>query len=390
MKKWFSNPNYLFVIVFSIAFGVYALQWSTLYPPLSNSLLIFFAAVFAFCLVLGIITQKVAPLEYNSISISNYNLIIVILIYFFYGIEVLYSRQLPFIQMMQGTFDYGEYLFGIPVLHTLVVSFNIFYCVYLFHQYLSTKKKILLLYYIVLLVAFILLAARSYIILIFGSSVFIYFLSRKNISKATILKITCAILIVLWAFGYFGNLRSSASDSLSLPEGTEATDKFIESSIPKEYYWTYLYAASPMANLQNNINHVKYSEASWSKLFRLECLPESLTKFFPTWANTVTRSDDVPFYQINDFLNVGTVFVYSFSYKRWAGMIFMALYFILYLNIIYFLFRKSQRFAVTGIALICNALILSIFHNPISFSPTSMQLIFPLLFSILRGQGIKV
>lgn len=387
--KWFANPNYLFVLLFSIPFIVYSFQWSTLYPPLSTSLLIFFASIFFICLLLGYITNKITPLNYRSISPGNYNTQITILLFFLYFVDLGYSRRLPLLELIRGTFDYSDdHTFGIPVFHTFIVAFNIFFIAYVFHQYISTKNKKYLYQYILLMVPFFLCIFRSFIILSLGSSFIIYLLSKKKISVKTVCILLCVVLFVLWGFGYFGNARSMEGDELALPNATEATASYIDGPIPKEYYWTYIYVASPMANLQNNIIYTKYPEADWKTLIRLECIPEALTKFFAP--ADFYSSDNKPFYQINEFLNVGTVFVYSFSYKRWPGMIFMACYYILLLNCYYLIMRKSERFAIAGISLLCNAIIYSLLHNPISFSVTSMQLIFPIIFSFLRGEGIKV
>jgi hypothetical protein len=387
--KWYSNPNYLFVALFSIPFIVYSFQWSTLYPPLSRSLLIFFAVVFFICLLLGFLTNKVRPLLYRNILPGDHNGKIIIFLFFFYAVDLGYSRRLPLLELVRGTFDYtDDHTFGIPVFHTIIVAFNIFFIAYVFHQYISTGNKKFLRQYLLLLIPFFLCIFRSFIILSLGSSFIIYLLSKKSISPKIGVALFVAVLFVLWGFGYFGNERSMNGDNTALPNATEATESYMNGPVPKEYYWTYIYVASPMANLQNNIDYTKHPEADWKTLLRLECVPEALTKFFAP--NDYFSSDNKPFYQINEFLNVGTVFVYSFSYKRWPGIIFMAFYYILLLNCYYLVIRKSERFAVVGISLLCNAIIYSLLHNPISFSVTSMQLIFPVIFSFLRSEGVRV
>ncbi len=379
-----ANPNYIYVLGFSIPFIIYSFQWSTIYPDLSAALLCFYAATFVICLALGYITNKIIPFQYNKIPVGKYNLIIVIVIYFLYTIEVLYSRQIPFLGILSGSFDYSEYDFGIPVLHTFLVSFNMFYCVYVYHQFLSSKNKTLLWQYFLLLLPFVLLFSRSGILGVLLSTFFVFLFHKQTISKATIFKSICIVLVVLWGFGYLGNLRSAGGDPLSIPLSSGGTDEFIQSDIPKEYYWTYLYVASPVANLQNNINYTHYPEADWKTLFLSECLPEFFTKFVSS------IQENKSFYQINEYLNVGTIFVYSFSYERWAGIIFMFLYFILIINIYYLIVHKSKRFSTTGLALLCNVIIFATFHNTIAYSTASMQLFFPVLFSIFKRQGLSV
>ena len=63
--------------------------------------------------------------------------------------------------------------------------------------------------------------------------------------------------------------------------------------------------ASPVANLQNNINVVKSPEGSFKDLVMSEFSPASVTKF-------IVDQEPMKFHQINPFLNIGTIYVYSF------------------------------------------------------------------------------
>ena len=103
--------------------------------------------------------------------------------------------------------------------------------------------------------------------IIIGSA-FLYFISqKKNIIRKLFVLVAFGITAI-YMFGYLGNLRSSNGDPTYIPRASGATDKFLDSKIPKEFYWGYLYIASPVANLQNNINIEKEMSLNVIKQFQ--------------------------------------------------------------------------------------------------------------------------
>lgn len=377
IKKILFNPNFIYIFSFIVPFVFYSFEWSTLYPTLRLNLFLFYIFTFLVCLVLGLIINFTKPFKYKAINESKANVTILVGMYILYGVEVIYSRKLPLLGLLTGTFDYSEDLFGIPVIHTFLVSFNTFYGVYLFHQYISTGKKKLLWLFIISNVPFILLVYRSSILSILVGALIVYLLEKKNISIKMISKTIIGVLFIFFMFGFLGNLRSGQGDPTYIPRSSGATEKFLNSSIPKEFYWSYLYIASPVANLQNNINYIKKPQGSYKDLLLNEFLPGFFTKFF-------IKEDQKEFNQINPFLNVGTIYVYSFSYLRWQGMILLFFYFIMIANLYYLLIQKSDTFKVTGMAILFNIIIFANFHNTISYSASSIQLLYPVVFSMIK------
>jgi hypothetical protein len=112
-------------------------------------------------------------------------------------------------------------------------------------------------------------------------------------------------------------------------------------------------------------------------------LPNFFVKLLP-----FLRVPIIDFYQINPFLNVGTTYVYSYSYLGWKGMILFFLYFIILINLYYLLIARSVTYKVTGLAILFNIIIFATFHNTISYSASSVQLIYPVIFSILKGLNV--
>lgn len=378
IKKIIVNPNFVYILSFIVPFVVYTLGWSTIYPTLSIQLFLFYLFTFIVCGICGVFIHKIKPFKYYAIPQANGNVASIVVIYFLYTLEVIYSRSLPIVVVLFNSFDYSdEFAFGIPVLHTFLVSFNTFYGTYLFHQYISTKNKKLFWLFIISILPFVLFVSRSSILNIVLGAFIVFLLSKVHFSAKIILKSILGILLVFYLFGYLGNLRSGNGDATYIPRASGATDKFLNSSIPKELYWGYLYIASPVANLQNNIDYTLVPEGSYSDLFLNEFLPAFFTKFI--LPPTIKQ-----FHQINPFLNVGTIYVFSFSYQRWKGMILMFIYFITIINLYYLFVIKSNTYKVTGLAILYNVIIFANFHNTIAYSAASIQLIYPILFSMAK------
>lgn len=376
IKKILYNPNFIYIFAFLIPFVFYSFEWSTLYPRLSFSLFLFYLFTFITCAALGVAINLTKPFNYKPIAESNWNIGVIVIIYLFYAAELLYTGTLPIYALLRGQFNYAEEAFGLPVIHTFLVSFNTFYAIFLFHQYISTRKRRLLWLFFLVLLPFILLVYRSSTLNVLLGALIVFLFNKRVIPLSLILRTAAGVILVFFLFGFMGNMRSANGDATYIPRASGATEKFLNSYIPKEFYWSYLYVASPVANLQNNINLVKVPEGTYKDLVLNEFLPAFVTKF-------VITQQEKKFHQINPFLNVGTIYVYSFSYLRWQGIIIMFFYFLALINCYYLLIRKSDTFKVTGMAILINMIIFANFHNTISYSAASLQLIYPVIFSMV-------
>jgi hypothetical protein len=365
-----------------VPFLVYTLQWSTIYPPLKLELVQFYLFSFGICILLGLITLlKKRTFNYHKINQSNNNNRVIAILYSFYVIDILYSGFIPLIAFSKGHAEYGGSIdYGIPVLHVLVVTFNLFYTLYVFHQLLSNPSKKLIFKYLMLILPFVILLQRSNIMYIIIGSFFIYLLSIANFSFPKMVYVVVAGFVSFYAFGYLGNLRSAGGDSTFIPLSSGVTDKFLKGPVPNEFYWGYLYVGSPLANLQNNINLAKDKTSDYEGLIVNEFMPDFLGKRLSSELSIKPRA----FEQINPFLNVGTIYARPFNYAGWGGLITMFLYFITLMNIYYIFIERSYTYGVTGIAMMCVAIALANFENTIQYSAYSFQLIYPLILSVIK------
>jgi oligosaccharide repeat unit polymerase len=385
--RFLSNPNFIYIGTFSVPFLVYNLGWSTLYPNISNELIIFYITTFSICLVCGYILQKVAPFKYQPIPEFRYNKFVIAFIFLFFIVDCAYMGFIPLIYFSSGG-DYtgSDFSFGIPTVHVIMVTFSLFFSLYVFHQYISNKRKQLLWLFLLTIVPFVILMQRSNIMYIIIGAVFIFTLSQKSIKLKRIIQLVVVALFSIFIFGYLGNLRSAKGDSTYIPKVSGVTDEFLNGPVPNEFYWGYLYVGSPLGNLQNNINHEQNVKPDLKSLVVYEFIPDFLSKKIIELLSPQRRD----FHQLNSFLNVGTIYANSFSYLSWEGLMLMFVYLMFIINIYYILIAKSSMFRITGLALLFNLIAFANFSNTIQYSAFSIQLLYPLLCPILFSGKYKI
>ncbi len=385
MKK-LANPNFIYILVFIVPFLVYSLGWSTIYPELSAELFGFYLLTFVIALFGGVLVDMLPGFTYKPIPEYRYNLPVMLALFFLFALDCLYMGYIPLFTFAAGEARYGGSInFGIPTLHVIFVTFNLFFSIYLFHQYLSNRKWTLLLLYISSFIPFIFLIQRSNIMYIIIGSSFLFFISQKSISIKKIILLAAFGLGAIYLFGYLGNIRSANGDATYIPRSSGATESFLNSSIPKEFYWGYLYIGSPVANLQNNINIEQNVYPDYEGFVVFEMTPDfaskQLAKLF-----ALNRRE---FHQINSFLNVGTIYARPFSFLSWTGMFLIFVYLMTLMNAYYLVMRKSYLYGATGVSLMFTIIAIATFENTIWFSAYSFPLFFPFIFSLARGARIK-
>jgi hypothetical protein len=229
------------------------------------------------------------------------------------------------------------------------------------------------------------LLQRSAIMYVIIASVFIFFISRINISIQRIAGLAVFILVAIYLFGFLGNIRSANGDSTFIPRSSGVKEEFLESWVPNEFYWGYLYIASPVANLQNNINIEEEVEPNYTEFFIFEMTPDFLQKILADKLSLTRRE----FHQINSFLNVGTIYARPFSYLSWWGMFIIFTYLMVLMNLYYIMIKRSYMYGVTGIGMMFTVIAIANFDNSIWYSAYSFPLIYPVLFSVLRDLKMK-
>ncbi|WP_205692170.1 oligosaccharide repeat unit polymerase, partial [Cellulophaga sp. Z1A5H] len=232
---------------------------------------------------------------------------------------------------------------------------------------MSTKNKKTLIYYILLFVPALLIINRSIIVFGLLSSLFIYIHYSKKIKPWTQLKIIALGLIALFLFGIVGNLRSGGD---YIYTQSNATKEYMNSSIPKEYYWTYLYVASPLANFQNTVNKKNIKEIDFTGFIFYENLPKIISKNLGEVFG-IERKD---LKRIVPWLTVGTTYARSYAYIGWYGPYLLFLFNLCLYIVVLILVPRKSSYHITTISILSVIILLNIFTNMLIVTGISFQL----------------
>jgi oligosaccharide repeat unit polymerase len=386
--KLISNPYIVYALGFLATIIVYSFQWSGLYPPLSSELFLFISGTIIFSFIIGLLLHKTNYLSYKKVFYkTNILWVVALTIIIGYIIECAYMGVIPVLAIVRGS-DYDYTTFGIPTFHVILVTFNSFWAVFVFHNYLSQKKKNLLFCFLLCLFPAILIFNRAMLLLNLGSSFFVLFMSTLYLKKL-VLKVSIILIGILFLFGIAGNIRVTQGESVNdiILNLGHATNDFRNSNIPKEFFWSYLYMTSPIANVQETINKHHLSPFSLQKFgtfFNRVFLPDFVSKRITILLQPIEHVD-----QISPTFTVGSVYGTSFAYFGWWGMFLMFSFILVFNFLIIISLSKSSNFFITGIAILDCIMLFSIFDNMFSFSGLSMQLFYPIVFGIFSRVNLR-
>lgn len=383
------TPYIVYILSFLGVMAIYLLNWSDIYPKLSLELVTFLVITFICAYIFHKKDLNKKP-KYKK-SYFNRNIEKILLIIFGgFAIDFIYAGIIP---VFGSASDYLAFE-GIPFVHVLLYTFTIFSSIYIFKVFIDNKnKKVLLLYWILTFIPGICLVSRGMIMNILIGCFFVVLIkvgvNIKNI-KRYFISMTTLILIGLYLFGVFGNIRnnninkySDKYSSLYIMEVGGASEEFRQSIIPKPFFWAYTYIASPLANLQLNINEyeVDYSFSNFNKFIVKEILPDFISKRLDNGENLSFEGERL---LVAPTLTVATYYIGAFNYIGWIGMISIFLFLMLVIYIYDKLISNENPFKVISVAMLCNITVLCTFDNMISYSGMSFQLIYPLIWEVLN------
>jgi oligosaccharide repeat unit polymerase len=374
------SPFMAYCLSFLLVIPIYLLDWSYLFPKLTFPLLFFFLITFCIAILGCLFFKNLLSLQYKKQVVGGMDLYATLLV-LFYLMDFAYSRVVPLVAVANNVSSYVDIAdkFGIPVFHVFIVGFTAFISVYFFHSYLSQKKIKYLLYYILTIVLPLLIVSRITITFIFIASIYVYLMSIQKNFLGKLFKIAIAAMLFFAAFGFIGNIRSADAGELILEIG-EAKPSFKGSLVPDPYFWAYLYIASPLANLQLNLDRreVPFTESKLIQLIIHEFFWDSFSKRIDTKYD-FKRTEIT---QLNGALNVGSVFAKPYVYLGVWGMYLMYGYIFILTALFLFTLNTESKYFVTYIACFNTLVVLCIFDNLFAYTPLGILVVFPLIEKI--------
>ncbi len=392
------NPYTFYIIGFGFSLIVYQLGWSEVYPSLGVSLIAFLLATMVAHFLLSRIWVRSQRINVNdkeaalTLKPKLNPWLVTGFIYLCWAADFIYERGIPLVKMIMNVpFNYK--MFGFPSLHVFTFTFTSFYCIYLFHYFLRTKKRVFLLLYFVNMASAILIYNRGMLCINLASSFFLYLLHLRKIPYRKLFLGIPLLVAILYLFGVMGTVRVSFEtkrkyDQNYFLETGKATTQFRKSSIPKEFFWPYIYISSPIANLQVNINTYVVKPITTARILEYinnEWLFESLSKRINKLAGIEREKENA----IKEPFNASTVYCRSFSYLGWAGVIATSL-FVLILPFLYSKLIYNNSYQTIAIAILCTTYLFLTYDNTIRIMAFGFQLAYPVIFPWVENNLSKI
>jgi hypothetical protein len=387
------SPYPYYIAGFLAGLLVYLLGWSSIYPTLSAALLIFLFTSMILHLAAHWFWVKKFPFSFKKVKPVFHPVVMTVFIYLLWAIEFIYEGGIPLLLILSGkSYDYR--LFGVPSLHVVVVTLSSFYTVFLFHVFVSYRQKWVLVLYLVNLAAAVLIYSRAMLFFNLAASFFIYLASPDKIQWKKVSLLIPAIIVLFYVFGVLGNLRVSFeagekyNSTLFLNTG-QATGSFRQSVVPNEFFWSYIYISSPLANLQHNIRSSEPPPFTGRQLFGY-VNNEILFDFISKRVNRVTGFAPAQEQRIPGPFNVTTIYSRSYSYLGWAGIFITALI-VLALPFLYsLLLSPSNPYLATGLAILCTMFLFMVYDNTLRFTGLAFQLVYPIVFPVVEKMATQI
>ena len=371
------NPFFVYILAFGGTLLAYGLDWSAIYPALSDGVLSFFLWTFVAAILLSIAVwprlrfiKRSGPILPNWFTWAMVGGMIA---------DITYAGGIPLF-MAGDDFDYSQ--FGIPTFHVILATFASAYASVRFSDYLATKRMRYLVVALIPPVFSILTFTRGTAMMSLITFGFIWLGHHGMPRLRSIIAGMTLSLGVLYVFGVLGDIRSpGAMADISQPTAT-----FRHSFVPAPYMWTYIYVTSPLANLQNTVDENARPNGSVPQFLASELMPDFIGKRF-------LESMDVPredVARIAPTLNAAGIYARAYSYLGWtgAGIMFGALAVVV---VMFTWAIGGSAYAVPAIAVLSTLVLLCIFENMLSFTGMVMQLFWMLVFMWLypRSRIVK-
>lgn len=377
----FVNPYLLNGIVWLFVVLVYQLGWSRLCPPLSFGMQVFMTVSIVVSLALGVYTYHKERLTFRPLKSVSFRhiLILCIILWILFAIDCVGSGDIPLLGYLRGNITVSYKEFGVPVLHVVLVnglSCLVIYCYYAYRSVADKAlKRKLMCAILTSYVPFALMFNRGAILSIMLGMFLIWLFSAKRPFRALGI-ITLSSIGILFAFGMLGNMRMGKNLNDIILKIGKATDDFKKSSIPDEFFWGYLYIATPLANVQNTIDHTTKTMIDTKDLEDMvmyEFTPDIITKRIRGEKDKAYKSHRSNL--LTDNLNATSVYGRVFKYMGWSGLWTMFGFILLFIFINMRIVPKDSSWFLPVLITIDEIVVMNLFDNMFIFAGMIPQLL---------------
>lgn len=375
-KHIFLNPFYWFAVVWSGVLLLYPLEWTEAYAPLCGGLRAFFLAVIALSLVAGYFLGRYLKRVTFAYERPRYPRFWIAVILAGYAADFIYARSVPLFDELTNSPNTYMDFHHLPIVHVLVVTFSMFFGIYMFYCFLQEKslrfRLEYLVYVLLVLLMFALLYNRGGLLML----AFIFFtilLSRcRKIRPRHIALAAVLVLVLLYLFGVFGNVRSGSHwrDTSYLISVANIRVEKVPRFLPKPFLWAYVYLISPLGNLNNLALHFTPTGQFTGVLSCI--LPDALgTRLFPEVGNV-----ELP--RVLDNLTVSCGFAEMYYFGGYPAMILHFAYMILLVCVLLRCALEQPRYFFTIGSLCCAVTAFMFFDNYLNFTGVLFAFVYPL------------
>ncbi len=387
-------PTFVYSISYSIFILFYIIGWTNLYPNLSWNLGVFLLSTVLLSGVLSLYQKQKIRIQKSKINLSpsfiKYGFLFIAI-----GtiLDFIYERSVPLITtFINPSYSYSDFN-GVPTLHVLVATFNIFFSIIMFDYYYMNKSKKNFILFIQTLLPSILMMNRGAFMVIFCALIFIFLMRLPKLNIKKIFFTTLMIISVLYMFGVMGNIRQQQTkeEKEYLLRVGGATNSFINSPIPSEFYWSYIYIASPIGNLQNIINNKsdKFEEENLGIFTVSQLFPDFISNRLVDINDykIKAKTSDAFNYLVTPLLNAPTTYYMPYYFLGIVGMIIMYLCLTLASFVYPLLIKNNSPFYIASIAALNSIILLSTFNN--MWFNIGTVLIWPLVLNFFSRLNFK-
>jgi hypothetical protein len=376
----FLNPWLIYAVIGGIVLFLYSLGWSELYAPLEPGLLIFFTGTIVVSIVMGIRLQprlRALPPEGPAVEAHRAPKgVTMVIVAGFLG-QFAYLGHAPLTDnlILHTGYEYGDFP-GIPGLTVLLVTFSIFYSTLLAYQAsraVGRRRWSLAVQFVAIQSMFLLLLSRQAILLCLVMAAFL-FLSRTRLTGRRVVVAVLAAVVVMYAFGCLGNLRSGfgPNDSSYITQFSRVSASY-PTAMPGQFLWSYMYIVSPLGNLNDLVGNLPPTY-SYSDMV-VNMFPDFLTKrlfsdFDPTTPITVP------------YFNVSTGYAAAWKFNGYLALWATFGVVMVIASGAPRLVRPSWERATWAVA--CGIVAFMFYNNALSYSGVSLALAFPVLGSLVK------